>query len=316
MPEEVAENSIFEDDDKGITVTPDIKVENLGHQMPLGMELNDEELYELASREKTYIVYVMGPIHSGKSTFEAMMYEQFLHSSVGEIMFSGSDTLLSFERLLNSLRANNGKSSVDMPRTNEKKEQAYLHLKLYDKKLNRKINVIMADKSGETFERCKSNVEVLQNEYHFLNVAERVLIFVDGEKLCDFSERIKATQNVFMVLNTIKSSNQYHSKFKVDIVISKNDYLCKNIDKGNTIEFLEDFKRRIDLQNDFFTINLVKVESLSRLNLKDPDNSISLSEYLKSWVKEHKSPNDYKCLPFDVESFRSEFDKYISRWNI
>ena len=44
------------------------------YNLSSGDALNDEELYFLTAKKNTRIVYVLGPVGSGKTTFESMIY--------------------------------------------------------------------------------------------------------------------------------------------------------------------------------------------------------------------------------------------------
>ena len=86
--EEKGQSDIFEEEDIGIEEqSPQNEVYfERGIKLPLGMALSDEGLYQLSSREKIDLICIMGPVGSGKTTFEAMLYSLFLRQVNEEII--------------------------------------------------------------------------------------------------------------------------------------------------------------------------------------------------------------------------------------
>ena len=73
------EQDIFNDSDKDLEVNFEgEKVEADDYMLSLGKALNEKELYRLSSKVPMRIIYVLGPVRSGKTTFESMLYAFFL----------------------------------------------------------------------------------------------------------------------------------------------------------------------------------------------------------------------------------------------
>ncbi len=152
------EQDIFDDSDKDIEVSSDEeKLESDDYMLSLGQALNEKELYRLSSKVPTRIIYVLGPVGSGKTTFESMLYAFFLKNIDEDLLFAGSETLVGFEERLNYLRIKSGNSDAQMERTNKDERRCFLHLNLLDTKSNYHYNLVFSDISGETFENCNSN---------------------------------------------------------------------------------------------------------------------------------------------------------------
>lgn len=316
----VEENSsidIFEDD---INEEIEVRLENdgdevSGYMLPLGIALNDNELYRLSTRKKIKLIYVLGPVDSGKTTFEAMLYAHFLKKIDDGLMFSGSETLVGFEERLNSLRTKSGTSDADMPRTPKDERRTYLHLEVYDKGLEEKFSIVLSDTSGETFEESKSNVSYLQQNLPYLDMAERIILFLDGKSLIDNALRHNAVNKLKMLLRTIKSSNLFRSGLKVDIIISKNDCIFEKKDDENTKSFIEDIPNNFAEFKEFYDIKFYRIEAINNFEITDVNNSTPLIDLIRYWIKEERSERcEFGELEKNTITFINEFNKYGERY--
>lgn len=316
----IEENSsvdIFEDD---INEEIEVKLEDdgeevSGHMLPLGIALNDSELYRLSTRKKIKLIYVLGPVDSGKTTFEAMLYAHFLKKIDDEILFSGSETLVGFEDRLNSLRTKSGTSDVDMPRTPKDERRTYLHLEVYDKGLKEKFSIVLSDTSGEAFEESKSNVAYLQQKLPYLDMAERVVLFLDGKSLIDNTLRHNAVNKLKMLLRTIKSSNLCKSGLKVDIIISKNDCIFEKKDDENAKSFIDNIPNNFAEFKESYDIKFYRIEAINDFKITDVNNSTPLIDLIKHWIKEERFNScEFSELEENTATFINEFNKYGGRY--
>ena len=236
------EQDIFNDSDKDLEVNFEgEKVEADDYMLSLGKALNEKELYRLSSKVPMRIIYVLGPVRSGKTTFESMLYAFFLKNIDKKILFAGSETLVGFEERLNYLRIKSGNSDAQMERTNKDERRCFLHLNLLDVKLNYHYNLVFSDISGETFENCNSNRANMEQDLPCLDMAKNIVLFMDGESLLDNSERQGSVMKIKCFLKTFKSSRFYNGKPNIDIVISKNDVIYDKTkqDKNDFIDNIE-----------------------------------------------------------------------------
>lgn len=278
------EQDIFNDSDKDLEVNFEgEKVEADDYMLSLGKALNEKELYRLSSKVSTRIIYVLGPVRSGKTTFESMLYAFFLKNIDKKILFAGSETLVGFEERLNYLRIKSGNSDAQMERTNKDERRCFLHLNLLDVKLNYHYNLVFSDISGETFENCNSNRANMEQDLPCLDMAKNIVLFMDGESLLDNSERQGSVMKIKCFLKTFKSSRFYNGKPNIDIVISKNDVIYDKTkqDKNDFIDNIENQFR--SFEKDFF-INYFRIEAINGSCIRDTENSIELIDLLKYWI--------------------------------
>ena len=278
------EQDIFNDSDKDLEVNFEgEKVEADDYMLSLGKALNEKELYRLSSKVPMRIIYVLGPVRSGKTTFESMLYAFFLKNIDKKILFAGSETLVGFEERLNYLRIKSGNSDAQMERTNKDERRCFLHLNLLDVKLNYHYNLVFSDISGETFENCNSNRANMEQDLPCLDMAKNIVLFMDGESLLDNSERQGSVMKIKCFLKTFKSSRFYNGKPNIDIVISKNDFIYYKTkqDKNDFIDNIENKFR--SFEKDFF-INYFRIEAINGSCIMDTENSIKLIDLLKYWI--------------------------------
>lgn len=281
-----------------------------GIPLPIGEALTDEELYKLSSKKNIDLVCILGPVACGKTTFEAMLYSMFLRQINDDILFSGSETIVGFENLLNYVRINSGRPRVDMPRTPKEKRDKFYHLELLYKPLNEKQNLILADVAGELFETCKANKVNLDREVPFLDIAKNIAIFIDGEKLLNSSLRHSALFDAQSILRTIKSSRQFKNSMNIDIIISKNDKVAEKKADSKTMSFIENIEEQFKAYKDDFNIKVFRIQALNDYCSEIDESSTSLINMLKYWLTEKACINDmrgeqYKCI--QVKSYFNRF---------
>lgn len=274
-----------------------------------GNALNEEELYNLSARKHTRIIYILGPVGCGKTTFETMIYNCFLRNIDDELIFAGSETLLAYEERLNNHRLISNNSEPTMERTKVKEKRCFLHLDLlrkHDKKLR---TVVFSDISGEIFESCLANRVNLEENLANLDIAYRTVLFLDGSLLIKKEERHKAVSQIKTFLQTLKSSSLYHNKHKIDIVISKNDKIYDEL-KGKEDSYIDGIEKKfVDLKK-YFDIKFLRIEAKNGEKIKDIENSEKLLDVLKYWLQDYEETNDIMPVRSEKTILSNEFNRF------
>lgn len=273
-----------------------------------GDALNEKELYLLSAKKDTRIIYVLGPVGSGKTTFETMLYECFLEKVDEDLMFAGSETLMGFEERLNYLRVISGNSDAKMERTYMKEERCFLQLSLL-KKQKENCSIVFADISGEIFERCSSNKTNLEEDLKNLDIAQNIVLFMDGSALLDKAKRQEVVSKIRNFLLTFKSSKLYREYCHVDIVISKNDIIYEKTFEEKD-GFIENIDKRFDDLKNQYNINFFRIEALNGFKMKDSDKSTSLLELLKYWLDDDVKKVRKGINKAEKKILRNEFNRF------
>lgn len=250
-----------------------------------GDALDEADLYKLSARKKTSVIYILGPVGSGKTTFETMLYKCFLKSVDDELLFAGSETLSGYEERLNNHRVKSGNAEISMGRTNVEERRYFLHLNVNNIKQNKDYSVVFSDISGEIFERCVSNVETLEADLKNLDMAGKIVVFMDGSLLLDKKQRHNVVSKTKLFLVTLKSSSFYSANCNIDIIITKNDIIYEKTKKQED-SFISNIESRFDDLKKYYNINIIKVEAQSGENIKDTENSTPLLVVLKRWLSD------------------------------
>lgn len=280
-----------------------------GVTLPSGRALNNEEIYQLSSRKNIDFIYIMGPIGSGKTTFEAMLYSLFLRKVNDNLIFSGSESLAGFDELLNYIRVNSGDSDVNMPRTPKENREKFYHLELFLCSTNEKRDIVIADVAGELFDMCKANSENLDIHVPYLGIAKNIVIFVDGEAFLKKALWNAAIMNTRALLLTIKSSKQYKRGMNIDIIISKNDEIVKKSDNMKVTKNVGAIKKHLESFEEDFNIKFFRIQALNDYKQKD-DSSTSILDMVLYWI----GGENYSIKQMDNRKEQLKVTSYFNRF--
>lgn len=274
-----------------------------------GNALNEEELYNLSARKHTRIIYILGPVGCGKTTFETMLYNCFLRNIDDELIFAGSETLLAYEERLNNHRVISNNNEPTMERTKVKEKRCFLHLDLLSKHEEKLRTVVFSDVSGEIFESCLANRVNLEENLANLDIAYRTVLFLDGSLLIRKEERHKAVSQVRTFLQTLKSSRLYHDKHKIDIVISKNDMIYDKL-KDKEDSYIDGIENMFMDLKEYFDMNFMRIEAKNGEKIKDIENSEKLLDVLKYWLRDYEETNDIMPVRSEKTILSNEFNRF------
>lgn len=301
------ERDIFADSTEELENNGESVIEDANNfTLPSGDALDEEELYLLTAKKSTRIIYVLGPVGSGKTTFESMIYECFLKNIDDELMFAGSETLLGFEQRLNNLRVVSGNSTAKMERTNIQERHCFLQLYLKDKQEN--YSVVFSDISGEIFERCVANKTNIEEDLKNLDLAQNIVLFIDGEALLDKSRRQGAVSQLRIFLQTLKSSDLYSHGCNIDIVISKNDVIYEK-NKGICDSFIDNIHDKFSDLKDDYIFRFYRIEALNGNSISD-STSTSLLQLLKIWLNMDSIKGKRNMSEPKIRELQNEFNRY------
>lgn len=312
--DDILNQDIFDD------INTELKIELMDEEfssddyiLSSGQALNENELYQLTARTKTRIIYVLGPVGSGKTTFESMLYAFFLKNIDQNFLFAGSETLVGFEERLNNLRTKSGNSNAQMERTNKSELRCFLHLNLLDLNLNCYHNIVFSDMSGETFENCNSNRSNMEQDLPYLDIAQNVVLFMDGETLLDKSERHGSVMKIKSFLKTFKSSKLYNKKTNIDIIISKNDIIYEKTRQERN-DFIDHIEKQFDAFVEDFNINFYRIEAINGTSIKDDEKSVKLIDLLKCWISNSSDEINDSDYSKKSKMIHNDFNRFGERY--
>ena len=286
------------------------EVDKNEHKMSFsGEALSEQELYSLSARKDTRIIYILGSVGSGKTTFETMLYESFFSNKDEELLFAGSETLLGYEKRLYYLRVESGSSNPKMERTSVKDNHCFLHLNVFNSKRKEEQSIVFTDISGEIFESCISKKLEMEEKLAYLDMAHNIVLFMDGEKLIDHSQRQSVVNNIKLFLKTFRTSSLYHNNCRIDLVISKNDIIFDYL-KNHTDTFIEKLEEKFEAFKEDFDIHFIRIEAMNGSDLLDKEISIPLIDVLKYWLERDEQRMDSSLWNKEQIIYKNEFNRF------
>jgi hypothetical protein len=191
-------------------------------ELPHGKGLKVQEASAIARQAFTNVVLFAGTVKSGKTTLLASLYLLFQKGPFAGYLFAGSDTLIGFEtRNYFALCASN-RTEPTTPRTIVSE---YLHLRVrHDDLSGVARDVLLCDLSGEDFREAKDSTDACRR-LEIIRRADYFVLLVDGEKLCDSTQRNRSKNEPITLLRNSLDSEMLSSDSSVDVLFTKWDLI-------------------------------------------------------------------------------------------
>jgi len=282
--------------------------------LPEGNALNEDQLYSLSSRKNVELIFLVGPVGSGKTTIEVMAYQIFLCNTFKNLIFAGSLSLKGFEERAINMRSISGKSEPDMERTPVNVVNKYLHLGIKNIATNNIHNLLLTDISGEEFENCCNNPELMGSKFTNLQLAKSICFVLDGGRLIDVFKRNPALSQVIQFIQTTLDAKLVKHNTLICILLTKYDIVQDAMKEDPS---LEDFIKTIDekINKKFeriqgISVYFQKVSAVNDIKTADKDNSIL--ELINKWITYNDS---LKMQSIDIYSknnkkLMNEFNRF------
>ncbi|MFR3217432.1 MAG: TRAFAC clade GTPase domain-containing protein [Dysgonomonas mossii] len=148
-----------------------------------------DSLYTISQRATPIIIASIGNVDAGKTSYLGMLYTLLLNGyKLEDFQFSGSQTIVAWDRLADKLRFIKDSVALPVPTPNTPDYYHLLHLLLNKNSVLHEV--IFADASGEVFKLWATNKddENAESARWIHNNASAFLLFVD----CDYLEQRKA----------------------------------------------------------------------------------------------------------------------------
>jgi hypothetical protein len=182
--------------------------------------LNGEEASQLLSRAPGRLVLLLGERGSGKTTICAELYERQRRPG-SAARFAGSWTLLALEQLAARRRATGEVASADRD-TVDPAGRELLHLALAQED---PLHLFLADIPGEVFRRLADN-QIDATEIRWLPRADKVVLLVDGARLCDEGARSTAIVRARQLLERIGPLGLPATETRLALLVTKWDLVA------------------------------------------------------------------------------------------
>ena len=285
------------------------------YQINSGEALNSSDIYRIAAKESTRMIVLVGPVASGKTTMETSLYQLFQNSPVNDFCFAGSYSLQGFEQRAFYTRIKSKGNEPTTQRTSLEDNQAFLHIRLWNRNNNVISNLILADISGEAFTNHIGQVDEAKISFPFIERADYVVGIIDGEKLCNKKTRNSIVSEMIEMIRTFGDAELITDGCVLQIVFSKFDLFSK-VENHDLI--LEKIKQQIvaRLSELFMDIECYNVAAMPS-TIDEFSVGYGLEDLLQGWVRKHVRKSSRKMEePFDeLTEYDRLYYKFLGELN-
>ena len=285
------------------------------YQINSGEALNSSDIYRIAAKESTRMIVLVGPVASGKTTMETSLYQLFQNSPVNDFCFAGSYSLQGFEQRAFYTRIKSKGNEPTTQRTSLEDNQAFLHIRLWNRNNNVISNLILADISGEAFTNHIGQVDEAKISFPVIERADYVVGIIDGEKLCNKKTRNSIVSEMIEMIRTFWDAELITDGCVLQNVFSKFDIFSK-VENHNLI--LEKIKQQIvaRLSELFMDIEYYNVAAMPS-TIDEFSVGYGLEDLLQGWVRKHVRKSSRKMEePFDeLTEYDRLYYKFLGELN-
>lgn len=216
----------------------------------------EAEANDLIGKVRPELVVLIGLEDYGKTTFVGSLYHRFRsNGKVDRQLLVDSDTLTGFEYKV-FLRVMNNEGKSDSLRTRGK-DAFLLSLNLKDENSGTERHIVLSDRAGETYFGYISEDELVEKDQS-LQRADRILLFVDSEKMMNDNEYLGMKDDYKMLLNRLLKAGKYPKDALLYVVFNKFDKIINKKDKiynSRKKEMLTIFKLVKDTPDKVFEVD-------------------------------------------------------------
>ncbi len=251
-------------------VKPAERADNIGQFIGEAMS-DDQKINALMSSSKPEITVLVGFVGYGKTSFVSSFYQTLLQEEdIAGYAFYDSETLVGLERR-SFLRRLNDRNIEIAPETKRTVlgEPYLLTVHLSHPQYGDKL-VVISDHSGEDYADYAAKKGKIADDILIKN-ADRIMFFVDSEKLCN-EQRLSLTTQYQQLLRNMKENGLFVRKTKLQLVFNK-------IDKVNDEnKFGKEKEKLITNFEDIINLKIGQTFEIRANSLKNNNKLISLFE--------------------------------------
>ena len=193
------------------------------------------------------VVVLGGMVESGKTTLLARIFEMFQCKCVAGHRFAASRTLAEFDKLSWHATMECGATDPKTERTDRSENNLFLHLciRAEDGSVPT-MDLLIGDIPGEIFPEAVAE-ETVCLDLCALRRADHLVLFLDGEVLCDTANRHDPCGKVFDFVSRALQTGQIGLHTVLHLVISKCDKLPTDA-ASEVLSFVEKTEKMFQAQ--------------------------------------------------------------------
>ncbi len=268
--------------------------------------MTPEEYWKFRLTAKDVLVVLVGEFKVGKTSLIAQLYRRFLAGNFADYGFVGSRTLNGFARLDHLATVNSGRKAPTTPRTSGSAGVGYLHLEIR-KKDSEPVNLIVSDRSGETFESMRSNTAIAATISE-IPQADRICFLLDASKLISDRTRANYGRAFKTLIRSVRDNCNIRDKCVIEIVMTKVDRV--NMSDPKHVEIIRDFEKSLteEFSNEERPVACYRVSAMPRSNYSI--GQVGLADLVKRWAD---SPPIPVSSPISISDAPRQIDNLLAR---
>ena len=281
---QVHDATASEDDEETASLGP-LDQQGVDESVHLGGEehLSVAEASILLKTRYAPIIAFLGAAEAGKTSLIAEVYDAFQYDTYESLAFAGSKTLTAFERICHKARAASRAPKPIQERSEVLDDPFFFHLTTRVDNTERLIDILLADRSGETY-RAIADKPAIAAKCLELRRAAALNILVDGARLCDLVQRTSALTECTQALQTLAMSDGLAQDVSVNLVMTKLDIVDAHENKARAHSDFDLLGDRILAQcgGSIARINPFKIAACPQ-NARHP-KGYGVEALVKSWI--------------------------------
>lgn len=203
-----------------------------------GGELTAVDLDSLAREYPATLIVLVGPPEAGKTTLIVTLYEWFRQAKVAKFAFSGSHSLMAFERRCHLSRMASKLARPETERTPAADEELFYHLRVARlDDLACKDDLFLLDVAGEQYRELRTSDEACLS-IESLGRADYLVLLIDGETLKKAQSRYLTLEQAINFLQCVADSRALAAECRLQIVITKADKIV-SLDRSRILKEVE-----------------------------------------------------------------------------
>jgi hypothetical protein len=277
--------------------------------LPKGDLLNPDEVQRFLLARPAKFVSIIGDSYSGKTTVMCALYDRLLRGTYADVGFAASRTLVALEKRMHPARVESGRTVPDTVRTSIADGLKYFHFGLARAEdPSARTDLFLSDRAGETYKKARSNTALVADLME-IPQADRIVLFIDGGKVADSTERAGTLQGSRQLLRVLLDQDAIGKTSIVQVVTSKVDVIERASDKNEIRSSLKSFQDRLTAD---FGPRVGKL-TFWEIAARDPNGAFAPAHGLDALLRDWLQPAVVAAAAAAALPLTSEFDRLLVR---
>ncbi|WP_292647118.1 hypothetical protein [Mesorhizobium sp.] len=266
-------------------------------------------IFGFRNRNRVQTVVLIGEQKTGKTTLLAALYGLFCKGPVGGLEFVGSQTLCSFAERNHLAMMRPDRTAPTTPRTSIADAVGYFHLKVRNGETV--SDVIISDRSGETFEAARVDTS-LMDRLTELALADRVCFLLDAARLTNIATRHGYRRIFKQTIRALVDNDVIPKTAVIEVLVTKIDRVSREREGRDLSAEMAEYEAELirEFGDSGYTFNVHRICALPRAAVKI--GFLGMEELVGRWAS---TPADADIAPRPVYDALRYIDRSPNLWS-